>query len=434
MAPPSFCRSRGASVPYSPARVRLALLALALGGFGIGCTEVVAMGLLPDLARDLLPDLYAASPAQANGQAGNLIAAYALGVVVGAPTIAAFAARFSRKRLLLVLLAVITVATLAAAVLPSFGLVFAARFVAGLPHGAYFGVAALVAASLLGPGKRGQGTAFVMGGLTIANVVGVPAITWLGQQAGWRIAYVAVAALFALTFAAVALVVPAQPGNPKATVRGELRAFRRSQVWFTLGVGSIGFSGLFAVYTYVSPLATDVTGLPRSAVPILLIVFGLGMTAGNFSGGWFADRGVRRALFTAFGGVLGALAALLLTVWAVPGLFACCFLLGAAVGAGSIALQVRLLDVARDSQTIASAVNHSALNIGSTLGAAVGGAVVAAGLGYVAPVGVGLSPSVVGRALAVVSFTVESRRRRAAVPAVAVHAGAGDAATGERQL
>ncbi|WP_210508639.1 MFS transporter [Naasia sp. SYSU D00057] len=409
-------------MPYSPARVRFALLALALGGFGIGCTEFVAMGLLPDLARDLLPDVYAASPEQANGQAGNLIAAYALGVVVGAPTIAAFAARFSRKRLLLVLLAVITVATLAAAVLPSFGLVFAARFVAALPHGAYFGVAALVAASLLGPGKRGQGTAFVMGGLTIANVVGVPAITWLGQHAGWRLAYVVVAALFALTFVAVALVVPAQPGNPGATVRGELRAFRRSQVWFTLGVGSIGFSGLFAVYTYVSPIATDVTGLPLATVPIVLIVFGLGMTAGNFSGGWFVDRGVRRALFTAFGGVVAALVVLLLTVSTVAGLFACCFLLGAAVGAGSIALQVRLMDVAGDSQTIAAAVNHSALNIGNTLGAALGGAVVAAGLGYVAPITVGLALSIAGLLLAVVSFTVDARQRRAAAAAPAERA------------
>lgn len=406
-------------MPFSPARVRVALLALALGGFGIGCTEFVAMGLLPDLARDLLPSVYAASPAQANGQAGVLIAAYALGVVVGAPTIAAFSARFARKRLLLVLLAVVTVATLASAVLPTFGLVFAARFVAALPHGAYFGVAALVAASLLGPGKRGQGAAFVIGGLTIANVVGVPAITWLGQHAGWRIAYVAVAAVFAVTFVAVALAVPAQPGTPGATVRAELRAFKRPQVWLALGVGSIGFSGLFSVYTYVSPIATEVAGLPRPVVPLLLVVFGLGMTAGNFSGGWWADRGTKRALLTAFGGILVALVVLLFTVTTPVGLFACCFLLGAAVGGGAIAIQVRLLDVAGDSQTIAAAVNHSALNIGNTLGAAIGGAVVAAGLGYVAPIGVGLALSVAGVALALVSFAMERRRRRILQPVVA---------------
>ncbi|BDZ44280.1 MFS transporter [Naasia aerilata] len=402
----------------SPARVRLALLALALGGFGIGCTEFVAMGLLPNLARDLLPDVYAASPATANGQAGALIAAYAMGVVVGAPTIAAFSARFARKKLLLVLLAVVTVATIASATLPSFGLVFAARFVAALPHGAYFGVASLVAASLLGPGKRGQGVAFVIGGLTIANVVGVPAITWLGQETGWRMAYVAVAAVFALTFLSVAAVVPAQPGNPGATVGHELKAFRRPQVWFALGIGSVGFSGLFAVYTYISPIATDVTGLPLAVVPIVLVVFGLGMTVGNFAGGWFVDRGVKRALLVAFGGTIVALAVLLFTVSTAAGLFACCFLLGAAIGGGSIAIQVRLLDVAGDSQTIAAAVNHSALNIGNTLGAALGGAVVAAGLGYVAPVGVGLALSVVGVLLAIVSFTVEARQRRR-IPAAA---------------
>src|SRR3712207_2732205 len=158
------------------------------------------MGLLPDLARDLLPQVWAVSPEEANGQAGALIAAYAAGVVVGAPTIAALSARVPRKALLLVLAAVFTVATLAAAVLPSFGLVLAARFVAALPHGAYFGVASLVASSLLGPGRRGLGAAFVLGGLTIANTVGVPLITWLGQEAGWRIAYVAVAAVFAGTF------------------------------------------------------------------------------------------------------------------------------------------------------------------------------------------------------------------------------------------
>jgi DHA1 family inner membrane transport protein len=401
----------------SPARVRLALLALALGGFGIGCTEFVAMGLLPNLARDLLPDVYAASPSTANGQAGALIAAYAMGVVVGAPTIAAFSARFARKKLLLVLLAVVTVATIASATLPSFGFVFAARFIAALPHGAYFGVASLVAASLLGPGKRGQGVAFVIGGLAIANVVGVPAITWLGQEAGWRMAYVAVAAIFVTTFFAVAAVVPSQPGNPGATVRQELKAFRRPQVWFALGIGSVGFSGLFAVYTYISPIATDVTGLPLAVVPIVLIVFGLGMTFGNFAGGWFVDRGVKRALLVAFGGTIGALAVLLFTVSAASGLFACCFVLGAAIGGGSIAIQVRLLDVAGDSQTIAAAVNHSALNIGNTLGAALGGAVVAAGLGYVAPVGVGLVLSVVGVLLAVLSFTVEARQRRRSVVA-----------------
>src|SRR6195952_4707175 len=205
----------------SSARIRLALLALALGGFGIGSTEFVAMGLLPNIAHDLLPAVYAASPDAANAQAGWVISAYALGVVVGAPTIAAVAARLPRKQLLLWLLVAFTVGTIASALAPTFQLVLLARFISALPHGAYFGIASLVAASLMVPGKRGQGVAFVLSGLTISNVIGVPAITWLGQTQGWRTAYLVVAAIFALTFLAVAMLVPWQKGDPKATMANE---------------------------------------------------------------------------------------------------------------------------------------------------------------------------------------------------------------------
>jgi len=231
---------------HSPARIRLALLALALGGFGIGLTEFVAMGLLPNLAADLLPGVWAQSHEQANAQAGWIVSAYALGVVVGAPTIAAAAARFPRKQLLLACVAVFVFGTVASALLPTFGLVLVARFVAALPHGAYFGIAALVAASLMGPGKRGRGVALVLSGLTIANVIGVPTVTWLGQVAGWRVAYLAVAAVFLLTFAAIALAVPLQPGDPAATIRRELKIFGRVQVWLALLIGAVGFGGFFA--------------------------------------------------------------------------------------------------------------------------------------------------------------------------------------------
>ena len=172
------------------------------------------MGLLPDIAADLLPGLYAQSPEDANAQAGWIISAYALGVVVGAPTIAAAAARWPRKRLLLVLVTAFTLGTIGSAVLPTFELVLVARFIAAVPHGAYFGIASLVAASLMGPGKRARGVALVLSGLTIANVIGVPAITWFGQVAGWRIAYLAVAGIFALTFLAVLLAVPWQARRP----------------------------------------------------------------------------------------------------------------------------------------------------------------------------------------------------------------------------
>ncbi|MHC2184595.1 DHA1 family inner membrane transport protein [Rathayibacter agropyri] len=394
----------------SPARTRLALLALAMGGFGIGCTEFVAMGLLPQLAADLLPDVYAVSSEQAVSQAGMLISAYALGVVVGAPTIAAAAARWPRKRLLLTLLVAFTVGTMGSALLPSFPLVLVARFVAALPHGAYFGIASLVAADLMGPGKRGKGVAFVLSGLTIANVVGVPAITWIGQVAGWRSAYAVVAALFAVTVVAVQLLVPHQPGNPAATMRNELRAFGRLQVWMTLLVGAIGFGGLFAMYTYISPLSTEVTGLPLGAVPWILVVIGLGMTVGNLVGGWAADRNVRRALVVFFVGVGASLIGLALTATTLAGLLAFTFLAAGFSAAASPAIQTRLMDVARDSQTIAAALNHSALNIGNSVGAALGGATIAASLGYLSPIWVGVGLTAAGVALTLASIAIDRAR------------------------
>ena len=399
----------------SPARIRFALLALALGGFAIGATEFVAMGLLPNLAADLLPGLYASSPDAANAQVGWLISAYALGVVVGAPTIAAAAARWPRKQLLLALLAAFTLATIASALLPSFGLVLVARFVAALPHGAYFGIASLVAAELMGPGKRARGVAIVLSGLTIANVIGVPSITWLGQVAGWRVAYIAVAALFAVTFVAVIVAVPFQNGNPGATMRSELKAFGRLQVWLALLIGAVGFGGLFAVYTYVAPLVIEITGLPAMAVPLVLVVVGLGMTAGNFVGGALADRSVRRTMYTFFGVMLGALLLLAVSAQTLPGLLIGVFLVGGAASALSPTIQTRLMDVAHDSQSIAAALNHSALNLGNALGAYLGGVVVAAGLGYLAPIWVGLGLSVLGVALATVTFAIDRNRRRRGV-------------------
>ena len=394
----------------SPARTRLALLALALGGFGIGSTEFVLLGLLPNIAHDLLPELYARSPEVANAQAGWLASAYALGVVVGAPTIAAFAARFPRKKLLLVLAAAFTVGTVLSAVLPTFGLVLAARFLAGLPHGAYFGIASLVAASLMGPGKRGAGVAYVLSGLTIANVIGVPAITFLGQQAGWRVAYLAVAVIFGLTFVALALLVPHQPGDASATMKRELRAFGRSQVWLTLLTGAVGFGGFFCVYTFISPISTDVAGLPALFVPIVLVVVGLGMTIGNIVGGWAADTHVVRAIFSFFALFFVSLAGLALTANTMPGLFVFVFLVGVAAAGISPAIQTRLMDVAGDSQTLAAAANHSALNIGNSLGAYLGGLTIAAGLGYVSPVWVGLMLCVPGVVL--ITWSVLLQRRR----------------------
>jgi len=406
----------------SSARIRFALLALALGGFGIGCTEFVAMGLLPEIARGLLPQAYAASPTEANAQAGWIISAYALGVVVGAPTIAAVAARLPRKQLLLWLLVAFTLGTVASALAPTFQLVLLARFVSALPHGAYFGIASLVAASLMGPGKRGRGVAFVLSGLTIANVVGVPLITWLGQAHGWRIAYLVVAAIFALTFVAVALLVPWQKGDPRATMANELKAFGRIQVWLALLIGAIGFGGFFAVYTYVAPMVTTVTGLSPSAVPLVLILIGVGMTVGNLVGGWAADRDLKRGMLFFFALLLVGLAALFFTAFSVAGLLISLFVIAAACSALSPTIQTRLMDVAHESQSIAAALNHSALNIANAAGAFLGGLTIAAGYGYLSPIVVGAALGLAGVVLALVSFSIDRSRERRGVDTGVVHA------------
>lgn len=395
----------------SPTRRWLAILALALGGFGIGVTEFVTMGLLPDIAADLLPAQYALDPSGANAQAGLLVSAYALGVVVGAPTIAAAAARWPRKRLLFVLVTVFVIGNLLSAILPSFGLVLAARFVSALPHGAYFGIASLVAASLMGPGKRARGVAFVLGGLTIANVVGVPFGTFVGQNFGWRSTYFLVAIIFAVALAAIALTVPYRPGDATATMRNELSAFRRPQVWLTLAVGSIGFGGIFAVYTYVAPVVTDVAGLDASIVPFVLVGFGVGMTVGNFLAGWLTDRSVKRSLVVSVLGVGVSVLSFALFAHTTPGLFISVLFVGVFAGACSPAIQTRLMDVAHNAQSIAAALNHSALNLGNSLGALLGGLAITAGLGYISPAYVGVGLAVLGFTALMVSFGVERRTR-----------------------
>lgn len=392
-----------------PVRLRLALLSLAVGGFGIGATEFVAMGVLPQIAADLLPELWATAPDDAIAQAGLVISAYALGVVVGAPLIAATLARLPRKRLLVGFAAFFALGSIASALAPTFELTLVARFIAGLPHGAYFGIAALVAAGLMGEGKRGRGVAFVLSGLTIANVVGVPLITWLGQVAGWRASYLVVAAIFLLTTLLIAMSLPAQPGDPRATLRRELGALRRGQVWLALLIGSVGFGGFFAVYSYIAPLVTDVAGLPEAFIPWALVTFGLGMTVGNLAGGRLADRGAMRAVLRLFPPFILVLVLLGLTAQWPAALAVCVFLVGALSSALSPAIQTRLMDVAGDSQTLAAAINHSALNIGNSLGAALGAAVIAAGWGFLAPTWVGVGLGVAGLGLAILSWSVGRR-------------------------
>jgi DHA1 family inner membrane transport protein len=398
----------------SSARIRLALLALAVGGFGIGTTEFAAMGLLPQIATDLFPALSAADPEQANAHAGLVISAYALGVVVGAPTINAVVARFRRDRVLVVLAIAFTLTNLAAALAPTFELILLFRFIAGIPHGAYFGIAALVAAQLMGPGRRARGVAFVMMGLTVANIVGVPLATLVGQYFGWRVAFVIVAAIFALATVAVWFAVPRMEGTPGQTMRRELRVFRNGRVWVALLTGSIGFGGLFAVYTYLSPITTELAGLPGGAVPWVLGTVGLGMTVGNLVGGRVADWSVMRSLFGFFVLMLLALVGFALTAqWPVT-LFLFTFAVGFAAQGLGPTIQTRLMDVAGDSQSIAAGLIHSALNVGNALGAYLGGVAIAAGLGYGSPAVVGVGLTVAGIAVATLGLLLERRRSRLA--------------------
>lgn len=391
----------------TPARVRLSLFALAIGAFGIGTTEFVAMGLLPDIARDLLPDVYATNPELANSHAGWMITLYALGVVIGAPTIAAGVARFSRKTVLFWLAVAFTVGTLATAVLPSFGWILAARFLAGLPHGAYFGIAALVAARLMGPEKRGRGITLVMTGLTVSNVIGVPLATSIGQSMGWRAAFLLVAGIFALTAVAVALVIPRVKGNSEQTLRRELTVFKRPQVWFAIGIGAIGFGGFFAVYSYLAPLGTDVAGIDPAHIPWLLATMGLGMTIGTLAAGHFVDRSVRRTLYGYFLMMVVVLIGLYFAAGWAPSLFIFIFLVGFASSGIGPAVQTRLMDVAGDAQSIAAALNHSAMNIGNAVGAFLGGLVIGAQLGYRAPIWVGLALTIAGILIVMASYRAQ---------------------------
>lgn len=392
-----------------------ALLSLAVGSFGIGMTEFVVMGLLPDIAQDLLPAQWSASPESAIAQAGWLITLYALGVVVGAPTIAGSVAKYPRHRVMIGLAAALMVFNALTFLLPTFELVAASRFLAGLPHGAFFGIGALVAADVLGPGNRAKGVAFVLTGLTVANVVGVPLGTFLGQQVGWRTAFMVVAGIFALATLLIAFLVPPHEGEPGRTLRAELGVFRIGQVWLALGVGAIGFGGFFAVYSYVASVVTEVAGSPEWAVPLVLVLMGVGMTIGNLIGGRLADIDLRRTLvggLMALALVLSLLALTAQWIWAVAFFV---FATGLVASALSPTIQTRLMDVAEDNQSIAAALNHSALNIGNSMGAFLGGIVIAAGWGFVAPAWVGVLLALGGVGLAVLSLALE--RHREPVPA-----------------
>lgn len=396
---------RAPAVPQSRLAVALIELALAVGSFGIGTGEFAIMGLLPNVAQEF----NVTTP-----EAGYAISAYALGVVVGAPIIAVLAAKLARQTLLLLLMAVFAVGNAVSAVAPTFESFVLLRFLTGLPHGAYFGIAALVAASLVPPNKRTQAVARVMLGLTVATLLGTPIATLFGQILSWRIAFGAVGFMGAMTVVLIWLFLPKDKVQEGASPMRELGAFRRKQVWFTLGIGAVGFGGLFSVFSYIASTATEVAGMPDSAVPVMMALFGSGMIVGNLVGAWFADRN----LMATIGGVLASSAVVMTVLWLTAEnpylLSACVFLVGCSVAIGP-ALQTRLMDVAADAQTLAAALNHSAFNVANALGAWLGGLAIAAGYGFASTGWVGAALAVAGLVVFGLSLASDQRSVRSSV-------------------
>ncbi|MEV8548259.1 MFS transporter [Streptomyces glaucescens] len=384
----------------------LALLALAVGAFGIGTTEFVMMGLLPDVAADLGISI---------PSAGHLVSAYALGVVIGAPLLAALTARMSRRAVLIGLMVLFVAGNALSAFAPDEHCLLAARFLSGLPHGAFFGVGAVVATTLVAPERKARSVSLMFLGLTVANIAGVPAATLMGQHLGWRATFLGVGAIGLAAIASLALLVPrdATPA-PAAGLRGEVAALRSLPVWLALGTTVAGFGALFAAYSYITPMLTDAAGYAETSVTLLLALFGVGATIGNLLGGRLADHAMRGTLF-------GGLLALVAVLFAFPLLMRtpataalAVALLGTAAFVTGSPLQLMVMEKAAAAPSLASSANQAAFNLANAGGAWIGGLALAAGFGTTSPALAGALLAVLGLGVAAVAHAVDHRR---AVPA-----------------
>jgi DHA1 family inner membrane transport protein len=392
--------------PTRTRHVALALIALALGGFAIGTTEFMTMGLLEEIADGIH---------RTNAETGHIITAYAFGVVVGAPVIVSLGARLPKKELAIGLILALGIGNAITAMASGYVPVMVARFVAGLPHGAYFGVASLLAASLVRPELRGRAISSVMLGLSVATVAGVPTSTLLGQTLGWRSAYWAV---LVITIAAAFMIftfVPHSPANTDASVRGELSALKRPQVLFAVSAGMVGFGGLFAMYSYIAPIVTKVMDRSDAWIAAFTLAFGIGSVLGSWGAGLLADWNVERSVVLGFIATAVVLVAFYyLAPYVVPAL-----LLVLAVGVlGSvvaITLQIRLMDAAGDAQMLGAALNHSALNVANGLGAFFGSVIISAGYGYRATAWVGVVLATLGLIIFLLGLRYQRRTAAAAV-------------------
>ncbi|MET9262793.1 MFS transporter [Amycolatopsis sp. NPDC004079] len=381
----------------------VALLALAVGAFGIGTTEFVMMGVLPLTAADFHIDI---------PSAGYFISAYALGVVIGAPLLTALAVRLPRKTMLLAMMGLFTVGNALFALSPNqdFGIAF--RFLAGLPHGAFFGAGAVVASSLAQPGQRAKAVSMMFMGLTLANVIGVPLGTLLGQQVGWRATFGVVAVIGLLAIAAIAKLVPHQGRPADPSIRGELGAFRRPQVWLALAIVMFGLGGVFACMSYIAPMLTDVAGYSPANVTVLLSLAGVGMTIGNYLGGRLADKKLMPSLYVALLSLATVLAIFTVTAQGKVGAAITIFFVGVAGFMIGPMMQARIMEKAGGTPSLVSAAVQSAFNIANSIGAYLGGLVIAGGLGLLAPNWVGALLAVLGVSIAAVSGLLDRREAR----------------------
>jgi DHA1 family inner membrane transport protein len=378
----------------------VALLALAISAFCIGTTEFVIMGLLPEVATDFGVSIPAA---------GLLISGYALGVVVGAPLLTAVGARLNRKTILLGLMVLFVIGNLVSALAGSYELLMVGRIVAALSHGAFFGIGSVVAANLVAPDKRASAIAMMFTGLTLANVLGVPMGTALGQQFGWRSTFWAVTIIGVIGLAGIAALVPRPASEAAGGLRRELVAFRDKQVWLALATTTFGFAGVFASFTYIAPMMTGVAGFSSGAVTWLLVLFGVGMLVGNILGGKAADRALLPSLYVTLTGLAAVLLVFTFTAHSQIAAALTILLFGVFGFAPVPALQMRVMQRASNAPALASAANIAAFNLGNAIGAWLGGLVIAQGLGYTAPNWVGAALAVVGLAIALVAGSFDRR-------------------------
>ncbi|MGK9144700.1 MFS transporter [Xanthomonas euvesicatoria] len=381
----------------------LILLALAMGGFAIGISEFSTMGLMTQIAQGL----QITEP-----QVGHVISAYALGVVVGAPLLAILGARWPRRTLLLLLMVFYALANVASALAPSYHAMLLCRFIAGLPHGAYFGVASLVAASISPPNQRATAVGRVLLGLSVALLVGNPLATWLGQIVSWRWAYASVSVIALGTVAAVAVLLPPQPEEPRQQPLRELRAFNQPQVWLALAIGAVGFSGMFCVFSYLAPTLTAVTGVTAARIPLAMVAFGVGGVLGSILGGWLFDRMQFRAVPVLLLWSVVVMLTFPLAAQSGVWVFVSIVAVGT-MGALAPALQTRLMDVAAEAQTLAAASNHAAFNTANALGPWLGGMAITAGWGWTSTGYVGAATALGGLLVYAAAVWQERHRQRA---------------------